>query len=340
MTLNLISHIEQFNNHYLIISGYSGNYTLSVLDKTLKIITEFSFDNVDIWNANFHIDENKVLISIATTETFKNENTKYQGFNTLWYEVYFKKSILSKQKIIFQHIETWTQSDFTSIKSYRDKNLRYWVGLKQNKKKFKERRTFMNFATTSDLKQLPQLNKPILVHNSAKHKFDFIVSEENLFISIISEKCTLIKTNSKGENIQLQELNIPLKKLHEYADCRLVEIENKVFSYFWTTSQEYSKKYQFELFGTENLKDNFYSGKILKLIDSDFVHSVTWNKPEIVSYKKVFEESKKYYSEINENGKLINEKIIENVTPIHFGFDNDLICFSTDKKELEIIIRK
>ncbi len=340
MTPDLISHIEQFNNHYLIISGYSGNYTLSILDKTLKIITEFSFDNVDIWNANFHIDENKVLISIATTETFKNEKNKYQGFNTLWYEVYFKKSILSKNKIVFQHIETWPQSDFTSIKSYCDKNVRYWIGLKQNKKKFKERRTFINLATTSDLKQLPKLNKSILVHNSTKHKFDFIVSEENLFISIISENCTLIKTNSKGENIQLQELNIPLKKLHEYADCRLVEIDTKIFSYFWTTSQEYSKKYQFELFGTENLKENVYSDKISKLIDSDFVHSVTWNKPKIVGYKKVSEESKKYYSEINENGKLVNEKIIENVTPIHFGFDNDLICFSTDKKELEIIIRK
>lgn len=340
MTSNLISHIEQFNNHYLIISGYSGNYTLSILDRELGIVTEFSFDKVDIWGADFHIDSDRALISIVTTETFKEEDSRYQGFNTLWYELYFKKSIFSTPKIVFKFIEIWKQSDFRSIKSCTEKDVRYWIGLKQNKKKFNKRQTFLHFEKTHDLERTPKLKQSILTHKSIDSKFDFIVFNSEVFLSAMTDKCTTIKFNSSGEKIQIQELEVPLKKLHEYANCRVVGIENKVFSYFWTTSQEYSKKYQFELFGTENLNRDSFSNKTSKLIDSDFIHSVTWNNPEIVAYKKVYEEPKKYYSEISQNGTLVNEKVIENITPIHFGFDNDLICISSDKKKLEIIVRK
>ena len=64
MDTNLILHIDQFQNHYLIISGIYSNKTLSILDRNLNQVKEFEFKNIQLWGADFHhIESTKILIS-------------------------------------------------------------------------------------------------------------------------------------------------------------------------------------------------------------------------------------------------------------------------------------
>ena len=100
ISADLISHIIRFKNHYLFINGIYGGKTLSITNRELKITQEFEFEKIQMWGADFHLDEenNTCLISVVTTETYPLESRTYQGFSTHWYRLDFR--IISLNSIL------------------------------------------------------------------------------------------------------------------------------------------------------------------------------------------------------------------------------------------------
>jgi len=110
MSPNLLVQTVKYKNYFLVISGIYGGRKLTVLDNQLNEISEYDFSGIQMWGEEFHIDEenSKILISVITTETFILESYKYQGYNTLWYELNensdgFKLELVDK----------WNKSDIT-----------------------------------------------------------------------------------------------------------------------------------------------------------------------------------------------------------------------------------
>ena len=345
MKIGLISHIEEFGNNYLVVSGIYGGKILSILNESLKIVKEFEISGIELWGADFHVSEieNKVLISIYSTHTNKLSNWKYQGFTTHWYEL--KKM---KNEFSFSKIETWETSDIRRIKSVQTENYIHWVAFRdlnyQHQKERTGKKTLINYETTSIELSVPQLKSSVLITKHLDHNFDLLIDNEKIYLSTISfgapDKCGVIQVDQNNETTIIQYFDIPLRKLHHYQSNRLVKIDQYIFAYFWTTSHESSKKYQFEIYQTENLKQSSISKSTTRLVDSDFTYGIIWNKPRKISYRKEYKSSTKYIAELNSQGKIQNEKSIENWFPIHIGFNNDIICVDEDSQKMKLINEK
>ena len=86
MSPDLLVETVKYKNYFLVISGIYGGRILTVLDNQLNKVSEHDFSGIQMWDEEFHIDEesSKILISVTTTETFPLENKKYQGFPLSW----------------------------------------------------------------------------------------------------------------------------------------------------------------------------------------------------------------------------------------------------------------
>lgn len=342
MDIHLISHIKEFKGHYLVISGIYSDKTISILNRSLNIIKEFKISSISVWGADFHISESesKVLISIYSTHTNKLTNWKYQSFNTHWFELRQVNS-----EFFFDHIETWEKSDIRRIKTVQTENSRHWIALRdlnyQHQKERKGKKSIINYERSPLELEIPKLNSSVLSTEHLDHNFDLLVNKDELYLSTISigapDKCGLIRLNLENETTLIQYFKVPLRKLHHYLSTRIVKNENKIFAYYWTTSHESSKKYQFEIYQTQNLNQSALSNQTERLVNSDFTYGIIWNKPNIISYRKEKDSEVKIVSELNSDGRINNERTIENWFPIHIGIDNDLICVSKDQKELKLI---
>lgn len=345
MKIDLISHIEEFGNNYLVISGIYGGKTLSILNESLDVVQEFEIPGIELWGADFHISEvqNKVLISIYSTHTTKLSNWKYQGFTTHWYELKRIKDEFSFSKII-----TWERSDIRRVKSVQIDNSFHWIAFRdlnyQHQKERTGKKTAINHVSNQIELCVPEFNSSVLITKHLDHNFDLLIDNENIYLSTISfgapDKCGLIKIDKNNETTLIQYFDVPLRKLHHYQSNRIVKIEENIFAYFWTTSHESSKKYQFEIHQTVNLNQSTISKSTSRLVDSDFTYGIIWNKPKTISYRKAYKSNTKYVAELDPQGKIQNEESIENWFPIHIGLENDLICVSEDQKEIKLIKRK
>ncbi len=342
MKIDLISHIEEFGNNYLAISGIYGGKTLSILNDSLDVVKEFEITGIELWGADFHISElqNKVLISIYSTHTTKLSNWKYQGFTTHWYELNRINDEFS-----FSKIKTWENSDIRRIKSVQAHNSCHWIAFRdlnyQHQKERTGKKTVINYESNQLELDVPEFKSSLLITEHLDHNFDFLIDKENIYLSTISfgapDKCGLIKIDQKNESTLIQYFDVPLRKLHHYQSNRIVKIDEKIFAYFWTTSHESSKKYQFEIHQTVNLNQSTISKSTSRLVDSDFTYGIIWNKPLIISYRKDKDSQVKYIGKLNSQGQIEKEKGIENWFPIYIGFNNDLICVNKDRKEIKLI---
>lgn len=343
MDLSLISNIENFKNHYLIISGIYSDKKLSILNRELNQIDEFEFSNIQLLGADFHKEENYCLISVYTTHTTQLTNWKYQGYSTHWYKLEYKL-----RKFHLEKIDIWESSDIKRIKSYTFNNTIHWIAIRQlNYQYQKERlakRAIINIDKQTEKLGIPNLNKSIFVTDNLERFFDVLIYEDKIYLSTISlgapSKCRIIKINLNNTSTLIQDFEVPIRKLHHYQSSKLIRKSENIYAYFWTTSHEPSKKYQFEIYKTENLNSEQINNQTERIIESEFTHAIIWDESGKLSYRREQESNKKYYCEIDSNGKAINEHEIEDWFPIHFGIETDIVCLDNERKNIRIIKRK
>lgn len=340
ISTDLISHIIKFKNYYLFISGIYGGKTLSITNRELEIVQEFKFEKIEMWGVEFHLDEenNSCLISVITSETYPIESRTYQGYSTHWYRL-----VLKYNQFEFELVDKWGKSDLRTIKSYLKNGIRHWIGLRQLNYIYQSGgvgdRTVICYENSKVSIKVPELKKAIFTSKSIDPSFDFISFDNEILITGIcrGDRATILKLTDSGNTVQINELDVPLKKLHHYDGSKIIQRGQKVFAYFWTTSHEASKKYQFEMYRTFDLVENCLNKNLKKVVESDFVHSIGWCENDFVSYKKIWQESKKYIAQINDDGDFYNEKVLQGWLPIAFGYEGDLICIQIDGKELKIL---
>jgi hypothetical protein len=341
METNLISHIAKYKDYYLFISGIYSDKTLSVLDKELNILSEHKFDGITMWGADFHIDEDrtKILISVVTTDVFPIENSTYQGFNTLWYEVV---GCGHDSKLLLK--ETLEKSNITRIQSKLIDGIRYWVALRQmhfiTHTGVKTYRSILNFAISDDLLAIPKFGDAHGLNRAVDSNFDFTFVDNNYYLSLIGkhggEVPTILRINRIYRYIEYIELNIPLKKLHDFESTKLLNIDGKLYCYFWINSQERCKTYKFEMYKVDIDRNSLFQCSFKRIIDSNFVHEITWNENNRVGYKKVFNENKKYIAEVSSEGELNEISFFESWFPIFFGDHGNIICINEKRDKLKI----
>jgi hypothetical protein len=342
MSPDLISNVTKYKDNYLIISGVYGDKTLSILDKELNTLSEHKFEGISMWGADFHIDENnlKILISVITTDTFPIETINYQGFNTLWYEV-----VDCKEGFRLTLIETLGKSNITRVQSKFIDGKRYWVALRQmhfiTHTGVKTYRSILNFAISENLEAIPKFGNPYGLNRAIDSNFDFTYIDNNYYLSIIGKHGgdvpTILRINRINRYIEYIELDIPLKKLHDFESTKLLNIEGKLYSYFWINSQERSKTYKFEMYKVDINRNSLMQCSFKRIIDSNFVHEVVWSDYNRVSYKKVYNENKKYIAEATNTGELTEIAFYEGWFPIFFADNNNIICLNEKRDKLKII---
>lgn len=345
MTPDLISNVAKYKDYYLFISGIYGNKVLSILDKELNILSEHKFEGISIWGADFHIDDNKskILISVITTDIFPIENSTYQGFNTLWYEV---EECNQDFRLIL--VETLEKSNITRIKSKVIKGVWYWVALRQmhfitHKKGIQSYRCILSFNISDNILDIPKFNNAHGLNRAIDTNFDFTFIENSYYLSTIGkhggDTPTLLRINQEKRYVELIELDIPLKKLHDFESTKLINIHGKLYSYFWISSQEHCKKYQFEMYKVDINRDSLMQCHFNRVIDSESVHEVVWSDYNIVSYKKNYNENKKYIAEVSSTGELTEITLFEGWFPIFIEDNGNIICLNEKRDKLRIINR-
>ncbi len=343
MDVKFISHFEKLKDYYLFISGIRNSKKLSITDRKLNLIEEFEFENINVWGVNFHLDKvsNSCLITVTTTETYPLESKSYQGYSTHWFQLIFENGLFK-----FDLIETWTKSDLRVVKSYCQNGTRYWVGLRQLNFIYQTgntgESTVICYEKTNEHLSIPIFKKAIFTSKTIGAKFDFIVNSNNIFLVGIcnygQDRVIILKLSETGDTVLINELNIPLKKLHHFEGAKIIEKENVAFAYFWTTCTEQTSKYQFEIYKTGNILDNFLDKTINKAIDKDNVINFIWNGSQSLSISELNNKKSSIY-EIEVDGKFIKKATLENLENLEtlaFGFENDILCVNFDKK-IEVI---
>lgn len=337
MSPDLLVDTIKYKNYFLVISGIYGGRTLSVLDEQLNKISEHEFSGIQMWEEEFHIDEenSKVLISVTTTETFPLESKKYQGYNTLWYEL--KET---SQGFNLELIDKWEKSDIKAIKSKVHNGERTWVALRElnyiSPTGNKGRSSLIGVAQNNQL-DVPKFEfSASNQHSHLSQNLDIELTDNNIFVSgigsIANDTPTILRIARDRKNMEFIELDIPLKKLHNFHDTVIKKINNQLFAYFWTTSSEYCKKYVFEIYTVRIMKclaESTYE----KAIDSDYVHTFAWSKTG-VAYKTEKGSTPCRLGKIDNNGKIVQTEELETSHPELLTETDELIVASDDRKQL------
>ncbi|WNB18686.1 hypothetical protein [Marivirga arenosa] len=337
MSPDLLVDTVKYKNYFLVISGIYGGRTLTVLDNQLQEISEHDFTGIQMWDEEFHIDEenSKILISVITTETFPLESKKYQGFNTLWYELKEKSGTFK-----LELIDKWEKSDIKGIKSKIHNGERTWVALRElnyiSQTGNKGKNSFIGIAQSSQL-EIPTFEYSVSnQHSHLSQNFDIELTDKDIFISgigsIAKDTPTILRIARNRKNMEFIELDIPLKKLHNFNDTVIKKINNQLFAYFWTTSSEYCKKYVFEIFTVRVMK-SLDESTFEKAIDSDYVHTFTWSKNG-VAYKTDKGSTPCRLGRIDTSGKIVQTEELETSHPELLTETGELIVAADDRKQL------
>jgi len=337
MSPDLLVQTVKYKNYFLVISGIYGGRTLTVLDNQLNKVSEHDFSGIQMWDVEFHIDEenSKILISVITTETFPLESKKYQGFNTLWYELKEKSGAFD-----LELIDKWAKSDIKGIKSRTHNGERTWVALRElnyiSQTGNKGKNSFIGIAQYTNL-EVPKFEYSISnQHSHLSKNFDIELRNKNIFISgigsISNDTPTILRISKDRKNMEFIELDIPLKKLHNFHDTVIKKIGKELFAYFWITSSEYCKKYTFELYSV-NLQESLSDSTFLKAIESNYVHSFAWSSGR-VAYKTDKGSTPCKIGKIDETGKIIKLEELEVSHPKLLTDSGDLIATTDDRKKL------
>lgn len=341
MKPDLLANITTYKDYFLVISGAYGNRILSILDRELRIVSEHDFTGIQMWAEDFHIDEtnSRILISVTITETFPLESKKYQGFNTLWYELTETSKGFQLQKI-----GKWEKSDIRSIKSKLFQGERIWVCMRDinfiKETGNKGRNEIIGIAQTSNL-EIPKFDYSAIIQDSyLSHNFDFEITSTDILFSgignISNDTPTLIKINRSTKYINFLELDIPLKKLHNFHDTVIKKVNNQMFAFYWITSSEYCKKYVFEIYSAK-ISDEISDSTFVKALDSYYAHSFQWNNKGKVIYRTDKGETPCILGEIGDNGQIIKLNEFEIADPILIN-DSDLILgLINERKNMKII---
>jgi hypothetical protein len=342
MIPHLITKIAAYKEYYLFISGYSSNCLLSIVDKDLNLLSEHQFEGISLWGADFHIDEDSsmVIISVVTTEIFPIENKSYQGFNTLWYA-------LEESKLGFclRLIERIEKSNITRIQSKIINAKHHWVALRQmhfitHKNGIQGYRCILGFENSNNIQNIPKFKSAQGLSRPIDTNFDFTFVDNNYYLSIIGkhggEVPTILRINNEKKYLEIIELEIPIKKLHNFESTKLLNINDNLYAYFWIGSQERCKKFRFEMYKVDVGKESLMQCSYKHVINSESVREVIWNKPDLVAYKKE-DHDRSYIAQLKNNGDIEEIRCLENWNPVYFGKNNDIICRDKEKKELKII---
>ena len=337
MSPDLLVETVKYKNYFLVISGIYGGRTLTVLDNQLNKISEHDFSGIQMWDEEFHIDEesSKILISVITTETFPLESKKYQGFNTLWYELKEKSGAFDVELI-----DKWEKSDIKGIKSRIHNGERTWIALRElnyiSQTGNKGKNSFIGIAQNINL-EVPKFQYSVSnQHSQLSQNFDIELSDKDIFISgigsISNDTPTILRIAKNRKNMEFIELDIPLKKLHNFHDTVIKKIGEELFAYFWITSSEYCKKHTFELYSV-NLREPLSDSIFLKAIESDYVHSFAWSSSG-VAYKTDKGSTPCRIGKIDETGKIIELEELEISHPKLLTESGELIGTTDDRNQL------
>ena len=337
MSPNLLVQTVKYKNYFLVISGIYGGRKLTVLDNQLNEISEYDFSGIQMWGEEFHIDEenSKILISVITTETFILESYKYQGYNTLWYELNensdgFKLELVDK----------WNKSDIKAIKSKVQNGVRTWVALREfnfvSQTRNKEKKSLIGIAENNKLEIPKFVFSESNQYSYLSQNFDIELTDKEIYISgigsLANDTPTILRIVRNQKNMEFIELDIPLKKNHNFHNTVFRRINNRLIAYFWTTSNEYCKKYTFEVYSVmvnEPLSDSTYK----KAIKSDYVHSFAWSNKAVV-YKTNKGSTVCRLGKIGKNGEIIELAKLEIVHPQLLTECGELIATNDDRKQL------
>ncbi len=330
MTPSLLVDITSYKDYFLVISGARANRVLTVLDKELRFIFEEEFAGVDMWEAGFHIDEtaSQVLITVTTSETFPLESTIYQGFNTLWYK-------LSETADGFRldQIDQWERSDIKFIKSKPDGDERIWVCLRDlnaiNQLGNKGKRTSFGIAKTSGL-EIPEFKYvQSNEHNYLSQSFDFEVTASDILLSgigrISHDVPTLVRISRNRKNMEFYEVGLPLKKLHNFRDTVIKRVDDRLYAYFWITSDEYCKKYRFEIYAVE-INERLSQSTFIKALDADFAHPFHWNESGKVAFTIGQGESPCLVGRIGDKGAITDIEELQVARPVLITDSDEVVA--------------
>jgi len=337
MSPDLLVETVKYKNYFLVISGIYGGRTLTVLDNQLNKISEHDFSGIQMWDEEFHIDEenSKILISVITTETFPLESKTYQGYNTLWYELKEKSGAFD-----LELIDKWKKSDIKGIKSKIHNGERTWVALRElnyiSQTGNKGKNSFIGIAQNTNL-EVPNFEYSVSnQHSHLSQNFDIELSDKDIFISgigsVANNTPTIFRIAKNRKNLEFIELDIPIKKLHNFHDTVIKKVGKELFAYFWITSSEYCKKYTFELYSV-SLKESLLSSTFLKAIESDYVHSFAWSSNG-VAYKKDKGSTPCRVGKIDENGKIIELEELKISHPKLLTESGELIGTTDNRNQL------
>lgn len=341
MKPDLLANITAYKDYFLVISGAYGNRVLTILDGDLRIVSEHDFTGIQMWGQDFHIDDvnSRILISVTTTERFQIDSKRYQGFNTLWYEL-----TETSKGFQLQQIDTWQKSDIKCIKSKVFNGERIWTCIQDenfiNEAGNKGRNEIIGIAQTSNL-EIPRFDYSSSIQDSyLSQNFDFEVTSNDILISSIgnisNDTPTLIRINRLTKNLDFVELDIPLKKLHNFHDTVIKNVNNHMFAYFWITSSEYCKKYVFEIYTTK-INDKLSDSSFVKALNSDYAHSFNWNNNGKVAYRTGKGETPCLFGEINENGQILELKKFENAVPILINDSDIILGLIDERKRMKVV---
>lgn len=332
MSPDLLVKTVKYKKYFLVISGIYDGRKLTVFDNQLNKINELDFDGIQMWAEEFHIDEekSKILISVITTETFPLESKKYQGYEL--------KEISGDFALVL--VDKWEKSDIKGIKSKVHNGERTWVALRElnyiSQTGNKGKNSFIGVAKSTNF-EVPNFEYSVSnQHSHLSQNFDIELTEKNIFVSgigsIANDTATILRLSRNRKNMEFIELDIPLKKLHNFHDSVIKKIGNQLLAYFWITSSEYCKKYTFELYSV-NLKESLSDCTFLQAIKSDYVHSFAWSSNG-VAYKIGKGSTPCRLGNISESGEIIEFEELEIVHPQLLTESGELIGTTEDRRQL------
>lgn len=327
----------------------SDHLFLYVTDKSLNLLKEIEVNERGYFSSEFHIvEKNELLFSTTlSATTFDNKlpetNDYYQFYETKWYKLKVKSKGLFKKQldVEFKEYDFWEKSEIKNIKSKKIDEKIYWLSDVQNVRiennRYRKSWSFQ-YAVTKSINELPKF-KFMDIRYSGVKSFDFHVENEIFYVAAICniswDTPIVFRYEIKTERIKKEELNVKIRKLHHLHEAKLVSHNDKLISYFNSTSHEYSKKYEFRIYKSITPKSLNEESVLSLLNELDYIRNVKWyeHKGKVLSSYAPLKNSKtiRITNVLPDEEKPIDE--IEDINTILISNSNELI-YSCLKGEL------
>lgn len=349
--INIIKSAELDDYFVFYAFNRSDHLFLYVTDKSLNLEKEIEVNERGYFSTEFHIvEKNELLFSTTlSATTFDNKlpetNDYYQFYETKWYKLKVTSKGIFKKKpdVELTEYEFWEKSEIKNIKSKKIDDKIYWLSDVQNVRiennRYRKSWSFQ-YAVTNSINELPKF-KCIDIRYSGVKSIDFYVENETFYVAAICniswDTPIVFRYEIETERIQSEELKIKIRKLHHLHEAKLVNYNDKLISYFNSTSHEYLKEYEFRIYKSTTLKSFNGESKISLLNELDYIRNVKWYEYEgkILSTYVPLKDSKaiRITNVLPDEEKLIDE--IEDINTILISSSNDLIYSCVKGKSLK-----